>query len=619
MKELTHLRTKRSKTMALDNGRKQLTIYMGDKFYKDKNKVWRDIDTSIAINESTDGQKSFSNSSNEFTFTFKENLNQENSIEFEYEESKIQLQPVGLAFYCTATKKHHIFLTPSDTTCVVENDIITFTGLYPDCEIQYKSEPSGMKEYINIDNIDSFPEPIDFGFNPITTHIVFMNKVTTINVDSIQDDKGPANNERNLNKVSFKKNGNDQFFIPQLLGWPKNNKEKNGKSQIFEVQKRFKVIDGSVYLLHGISHKALVTSEFPLTIDITITRYPGVQLDNGYCLYEANYPEALSFNTGAGILIIGEYYYNDGKGNIGIQNRGFFVRFPSITIQRSATINSAVFYTYAYHNSSVVLNQCFLYSNAEANAIAPTSVATFNGLNLFSNPGAINFSSGIGWKNVDVKNAIQSVVNIPSWSSGNALMLVGRRAASLSGEDRERYMYSSGNASYVPYLVIDFTDPVVSGGTTLASSGEMSIGGSTATRSINLALGRSASATSNLNEADFRNIAGSSGSGNVISLSQFHGKTVWATLVDGSWYYQLSPATYWIRQWDDKGGAWMLYCYWNGVYIYGNYENWFPLDAHGRRYVISGERYTMGLTEVGPSTRRNNRTDSGVVPTTTGH
>lgn len=57
----------------------------------------------------------------------------------------------------------------------------------------------------------------------------------------------------------------------------------------------------------------------------------------------------------------------------------------------------------------------------------------------------------------------------------------------------------------------------------LASSGSISIGGSTSGRSINLELGRSATASSNLNESALRSLAQrSSGS---ISLSHFHGKS----------------------------------------------------------------------------------------------
>ena len=56
----------------------------------------------------------------------------------------------------------------------------------------------------------------------------------------------------------------------------------------------------------------------------------------------------------------------------------------------------------------------------------------------------------------------------------------------------------------------------------LAASGQMSIGGSTATRSINLELSRAAGATSSLGETALRTLAGvSSGA---ISISNFYGK-----------------------------------------------------------------------------------------------
>lgn len=60
----------------------------------------------------------------------------------------------------------------------------------------------------------------------------------------------------------------------------------------------------------------------------------------------------------------------------------------------------------------------------------------------------------------------------------------------------------------------------------LAASGTISIGGSTATRSINLELSRAAGASSSLNEAALRTLAGvPSGA---ISLSNFYGKSSYA-------------------------------------------------------------------------------------------
>lgn len=69
----------------------------------------------------------------------------------------------------------------------------------------------------------------------------------------------------------------------------------------------------------------------------------------------------------------------------------------------------------------------------------------------------------------------------------------------------------------------------------LASSGTISIGGSTSGRSINLELGRSASASSNLNESALRSLA--QRSSGAVSLSNFHGKSnvAWSfNITDGN-------------------------------------------------------------------------------------
>ena len=61
----------------------------------------------------------------------------------------------------------------------------------------------------------------------------------------------------------------------------------------------------------------------------------------------------------------------------------------------------------------------------------------------------------------------------------------------------------------------------------LATSGTMSIGGTTANRSINLELGRSATATSSMGESALRTLAGSSPN-TTISMSEFYGKSAFS-------------------------------------------------------------------------------------------
>jgi hypothetical protein len=81
----------------------------------------------------------------------------------------------------------------------------------------------------------------------------------------------------------------------------------------------------------------------------------------------------------------------------------------------------------------------------------------------------------------------------------------------------------------------------------LVTSGEISIGGSTANRSINLELGRSATASSNLNETALRTLAGvPSGA---ISLSDFYGKSNFAATLNAADYVRFtnSPASFQVN------------------------------------------------------------------------
>jgi len=70
----------------------------------------------------------------------------------------------------------------------------------------------------------------------------------------------------------------------------------------------------------------------------------------------------------------------------------------------------------------------------------------------------------------------------------------------------------------------------------LNSSGPISLGGSTAGQSINLELDASATAARDMNEAAFRKLGGVVSSGSQISMSQFYGRSKYATVTfNPSW------------------------------------------------------------------------------------
>jgi hypothetical protein len=121
----------------------------------------------------------------------------------------------------------------------------------------------------------------------------------------------------------------------------------------------------------------------------------------------------------------------------------------------------------------------------------------------------------------------------------------------------------------------------------LVSSGEISIGGSTVGRSINLELGKSATATSSLNDADLRSLAGISVG--TISLNSFYGKSSISYFLKA---FYLSP----FNNYNDNVQNVVIYPSagpTQSLYLYGDFvaEN---IPAAGR-YVIKTDP-DLGIT-----------------------
>ena len=94
---------------------------------------------------------------------------------------------------------------------------------------------------------------------------------------------------------------------------------------------------------------------------------------------------------------------------------------------------------------------------------------------------------------------------------------------------------------------------------TLATSGEISLGGSTATRSINLELGQAATATVSLNDANVRTLAGVA-SGAIVVPTDFYGKSnftpgTFTFTASGTFTLPAGYATAEIEVWGGGGGA----------------------------------------------------------------
>jgi len=142
---------------------------------------------------------------------------------------------------------------------------------------------------------------------------------------------------------------------------------------------------------------------------------------------------------------------------------------------------------------------------------------------------------------------------------------------------------------------------------TLASSGTISIGGSTASRSINLELGRSATATSSLGETSLRTLAGvSSGA---ISLSNFHGKA-----------HILDTQTVTVGAYNNIAYGWDNYSFFIGAISDGtcNFKNganirrvtWYAFNPSKLMFIVSGQHDNNEFTTMSISGQNFSRTDA---------
>jgi hypothetical protein len=131
----------------------------------------------------------------------------------------------------------------------------------------------------------------------------------------------------------------------------------------------------------------------------------------------------------------------------------------------------------------------------------------------------------------------------------------------------------------------------------LAASGTISIGGSTATRSINLELGRAAGASSNLNETALRSLAGvASGA---ISLSNFYGKSSLSYVTtlgfNGQTYgdqdLDAGNAISYLQMFSD--GTWRVTLQANTTQYDGNWATPTTAGVGAGKYV----KFTLGTTD----------------------
>ncbi len=151
----------------------------------------------------------------------------------------------------------------------------------------------------------------------------------------------------------------------------------------------------------------------------------------------------------------GDYYLRVVQWSSGNEKHSGF-RFSGATIPNGATINSATFKPYL----STAVNDdlyCKIYGeavNSSYDFSYTQSVVSRSRTTAYT---AISVNSqGAGWKNYDVRSAVQEIVNRAGWSSGNALTLL--MIGNTNSTYKEAQFYSVGGGVGAQ-LVVDYTPP----------------------------------------------------------------------------------------------------------------------------------------------------------------
>lgn len=141
----------------------------------------------------------------------------------------------------------------------------------------------------------------------------------------------------------------------------------------------------------------------------TITVAVAATADDGYCT-------ATTLTTASrGLLVT--------SGDSDRAHERGFARFASLAIPAGATITSAVLTIGSFTLANGVL--CSVHAASAANAAAPTTASGLLGTTLTTASASwSNASTSAPMNSPDLSAVIQEVIDLPGWTSGNALMFV---------------------------------------------------------------------------------------------------------------------------------------------------------------------------------------------------
>jgi hypothetical protein len=133
------------------------------------------------------------------------------------------------------------------------------------------------------------------------------------------------------------------------------------------------------------------------------------------------------------------------------------LRFPSATVPKNATINSAVLQAYFFNSNydSGALTVAGIAADNQAAFVSTDTSPTWTTANVSVSLSNVMTSGNGFYAIATVTGIVQEIVNRSGWASGNAIAL---GMHSLSSGELRIYSWDYSDHTYAPKLIIDYVD-----------------------------------------------------------------------------------------------------------------------------------------------------------------
>lgn len=426
MEEMILERQLNSKTYRNEDGTRTIK-YFGNNVHFDKNGVLEEIDVNFYLNStSTPAYYLYNTINNTFRIGLTSDLSVDKAIKFSFRYDglgDIYTTLKGMALYDSEKDEYTIFQTPQPNESSILSNVATYENVYTGVNFEIHSLQDKLKEYIYLNDINNIPNPVDYGYNPDKTYIIFLNHINTNLLDLQVND---------LDELEVYNEGIKKLTSPKE--WAKDNNKKD-----LDIINKYDVNSGKYYF--GISYNQLLSANLPITID------PTWQTTNSET--STNYDVGFEVNLTDASYSLYKNYSNVNFGTDSTYDRGYGIKFDISSFGFSSDyIKYAFFYTMT--TSDAIFQIRKINQSWDLNSgYSVIKDAINNSTVLFDNESSIPDT----YLSANITNTVKEFVANPSLNYGLAI-----KSSTVSST-----IYTLNDTfSRQPYLYI-ITIPVITG------------------------------------------------------------------------------------------------------------------------------------------------------------